>query len=47
MDEKIPSINNFSKELRLSRDTVEKAYKVLKERKIVSSFPGKGYYEVI
>ena len=44
MDEKIPSINNFSKELRLSRDTVEKAYKVLKERKIVFSIPGKGYY---
>jgi DNA-binding transcriptional regulator YhcF (GntR family) len=44
MDEKIPSINNLSKELRLSRDTVEKAYKVLKERKIVSPVPGKGYY---
>lgn len=44
MDEKIPSINSLSKELRLSRDTVEKAYKVLKERKIVSPVLGKGYY---
>ena len=43
-DEKIPSINNFSKDLRLSRDTVEKAYNILKERKMVSSVPGKGHF---
>ncbi|RXP53392.1 GntR family transcriptional regulator [Lutibacter sp. HS1-25] len=44
MDEKIPSINMFSEEFYLSRDTVEKAYNILKERKIISSIRGKGYY---
>ena len=44
MDEKIPSINQFSEEFYLSRDTVEKAYNILKERKIISSIRGKGYY---
>jgi len=44
MDEKIPSINMFSEEYYLSRDTVEKAYNILKERKIISSIRGKGYY---
>lgn len=44
IDEKIPSINMFSEEYILSRDTVEKAYNILKERKIISSIRGKGYY---
>ncbi|MCK5440562.1 MAG: GntR family transcriptional regulator [Maribacter sp.] len=44
MDEKIPSINMFSEEFYLSRDTVEKAYNILKERKIIASIRGKGYY---
>ena len=44
MDQKIPSINNFSEEFYLSRDTVEKAYSILKERKIIFSVRGKGYY---
>lgn len=44
MDEKIPSINRFSEEYLLSRDTVEKAYSILKERKIITSIRGKGYY---
>lgn len=44
IDEKIPSINRFSEEYLLSRDTVEKAYNILKERKIISSIRGKGYY---
>ncbi|WP_434036496.1 GntR family transcriptional regulator [Formosa sp. 4Alg 33] len=44
VDDKIPSINKFSEEFYLSRDTVEKAYSVLKERKIISSIRGKGYY---
>ncbi|SIT10693.1 transcriptional regulator, GntR family [Zobellia uliginosa] len=44
IDEKIPSINSFSEEYLLSRDTVEKAYNILKERKIISSIRGKGYY---
>lgn len=44
IDEKIPSINMFSEEYLLSRDTVEKAYNILKERKIISAIRGKGYY---
>ena len=44
MDEQLPSINMFSEEFLLSRDTVEKAYKILKERKIISSVRGKGYF---
>ncbi len=44
IDEKIPSINMFSEEYLISRDTIEKAYSILKERKIISSIRGKGYY---
>ncbi len=44
MDEKIPSINMFSEEFGLSRDTVEKAYNILKDKKIISPVRGKGYY---
>ncbi|MFV9551382.1 GntR family transcriptional regulator [Algibacter sp. PT7-4] len=44
MDQKIPSINMFSEEFYLSRDTVEKAYSILKERNIITSIRGKGYY---
>ena len=44
IDQRIPSINMFSEEFYLSRDTVEKAYNILKERKIISSIRGKGYY---
>ncbi len=42
--ERIPSINQLSEHLLLSRDTVEKAYKNLKERKIIESVQGKGFY---
>jgi DNA-binding transcriptional regulator YhcF (GntR family) len=41
---KIPSINELSESCYLSRDTVEKAYKNLKERKVIESVKGKGYY---
>ena len=41
---RIPSINEISEEYYLSRDTVEKAYNFLKERKIIVSAKGKGYY---
>ena len=44
IDEKIPSINKFSEEFYLSRDTVEKAYNILKKRNIIASIKGKGYY---
>ena len=42
--QKIPSINSLSAEFYLSRDTVEKAYLDLKERGIIESVAGKGYY---
>ncbi len=44
IDQKIPSINMFSEEFYLSRDTVEKAYGILKERNIITSIRGKGFY---
>lgn len=44
IDQKILSINKFSEEFYLSRDTVEKAYNILKDRNIISSIRGKGYY---
>ncbi|GAA4957767.1 GntR family transcriptional regulator [Algibacter aquimarinus] len=44
IDQKIPSINRLSEEVNLSRDTVEKAYKILKERNIIISIRGKGFY---
>lgn len=44
INQKIPSINSFSEEFYMSRDTVEKAYKILKDRKIITSIRGKGYY---
>ncbi|WP_179021777.1 GntR family transcriptional regulator [Winogradskyella forsetii] len=44
MDQRLPSINSLSEEFYLSRDTVEKAYNILKEQKVISSIRGKGYY---
>lgn len=44
MNQKIPSINMFSEDFYISRDTVEKAYNILKERKVIASIKGKGYY---
>lgn len=42
--DKIPSINKLSEECYLSRDTVERAYNVLKKRKVIVSIHGKGTY---
>lgn len=42
--QRIPSINEISEEYYLSRDTVEKAYNHLKEKQIIVSAKGKGYY---
>ena len=42
--QRIPSINETSEELLLSRDTVEKAYVSLKKKGILSSVRGKGFY---
>ncbi|THH34998.1 GntR family transcriptional regulator [Neolewinella litorea] len=44
MDDKIPSINALSERYDLSRDTVEKAYNILKSRKVITSVKGKGFY---
>lgn len=44
IDERLPSINNFSEEFYLSRDTVEKAYSILKSENVIVSVKGKGYY---
>lgn len=40
----LPSINELSIYLDISRDTVEKGYKQLKSLGIISSTPGKGYF---
>lgn len=42
--DQIPSINKLSQEHYLSRDTVERAYKVLKKRKVIVSVHGKGTF---
>ncbi len=42
--QKIPSINSLSADYYLSRDTVEKAYLELKDRGVIESVAGKGYY---
>ncbi|SHF99217.1 transcriptional regulator, GntR family [Mariniphaga anaerophila] len=42
--QRIPSINETSEDLLLSRDTVEKAYVSLRKKGILSSVRGKGYY---
>lgn len=44
IDEQMPSINMFSEEFYVSRDTVERAYNILKDRKIITSVRGKGCY---
>lgn len=40
----LPSINDLSYELDISRDTAEKAFRYLKSLGVVGSIPGKGYY---
>lgn len=42
----LPSINQLSHAYEVSRDTVFKAFLDLKERGIIDSTPGKGYYVV-
>ena len=42
--DRIPSINEFSKDYRVSRDTVYKAYALLKHQDLIKSTPNKGYY---
>ena len=40
----LPSVNKICKVNRLSRDTVFKAYTILKENGVIDSVPNKGYY---
>jgi DNA-binding transcriptional regulator YhcF (GntR family) len=40
----LPSINELSYELDISRDTAEKAYRHLKQLGVIGSVPGKGYF---
>src|SRR5690606_35369668 len=40
----LPSINELSFSLEISRDTAEKGYKHLKKLGVLGSVPGKGYY---
>lgn len=40
----LPSINDLSYELEISRDTAERAYRHLKHQGIIGSVPGKGYF---
>lgn len=40
----LPSVNNICKSNQLSRDTVFKAYSILKDNKVIESVPNKGYY---
>ncbi len=40
----LPSINELSYELEISRDTVEKAYRYLKQLGVIGSVPGKGFF---
>lgn len=40
----LPSVNQLNKESGISRDTIFKAYSLLKQRSIISSTPTKGYF---
>lgn len=40
----LPSVNTICKQQNLSRDTVFKAYSILKENEVIDSVPNKGYY---
>jgi DNA-binding transcriptional regulator YhcF (GntR family) len=44
--EKLPSINQFSEQNAVARDTIEKAYKQLKSTGYVASSPSRGYFVV-
>ncbi|WP_339840805.1 GntR family transcriptional regulator [uncultured Maribacter sp.] len=40
----VPSLNDLSLELKISKETVKKAYSILREKNILESTQGKGYY---
>jgi DNA-binding transcriptional regulator YhcF (GntR family) len=43
-DDILPSINEFSATYEVARDTIEKAYRELKEKEVIKSVKGKGYF---
>ena len=45
-DTSLPSINVLSRTYHVSRDTVFKAFADLRERRLIDSTPGKGYYVI-
>lgn len=44
LNDPLPSVNELSQKIKVSRDTVFKAYTVLKQRGIIDSAPMKGYF---
>ena len=44
--EQLPSVNSICKNNQLSRDTVFKAYSILKDQKLIDSVPNKGYFVI-
>lgn len=40
----LPSVNSLCKDYKLSRDTVFKAYSILKDDRVINAVPNKGYY---
>ncbi|MGM8361545.1 GntR family transcriptional regulator [Flavobacterium sp. ARAG 55.4] len=42
--DQLPSVNSICQKNQLSRDTVFKAYTILKEQKLIDSVPNKGYF---
>lgn len=42
----LPSVNSICKNNQLSRDTVFKAYSILKEQRVIDSVPNKGYFVI-
>ncbi|MCG9793077.1 GntR family transcriptional regulator [Flavobacterium algicola] len=42
--EELPSVSSVSKSSKMSRETVYKAYLILKDQNIIDSVPSKGYY---
>lgn len=43
-ESKLPSINQFSEINKVARDTVEKAYRQLRRKGYIASYPGRGYF---
>src|SRR5690554_4904046 len=40
----IPSMNELAEELQISKETVKKAYSILRKKRIIESAHGKGFY---